>query len=97
MTDPKSEKSHRDATSASPESGATLKEVVSVAEAAAMLFVSRPHVVKLIDGGLLPLHHRIGKHLFVRKADVQAYNERKRAEAQAWLDSQTEDKRPPGR
>jgi excisionase family DNA binding protein len=86
----------RDVTSASLESGAEPDENVSTTEAASMLFVSRLQVVKLIDEGLLPLHHQVGKHRFVRKADVLAYKERKRAEAKAWLDSQTEDTDPSG-
>ena len=86
----------RDDDSGSLESAAAPDEIVSTLEAAAILFVSRPHVVKLIDEGLLSLHHRVGRRRFVRKADVLAYKERKRADAKAWLDSQTEDTDPPG-
>ena len=86
----------RDVTLASPESGAATDEIVSTSEAAAILFVSRVHVLKLIDDGLLPLHHRVGKHQFVRKADVLAYKAQKLAEAKAWLDSQTEGTDPSG-
>jgi hypothetical protein len=43
--------------------------------------------------------HRItrsAKNRFVRKADVLAYKAKKVAEAKAWLDTQTEDRDPPG-
>ncbi|MFT4503154.1 helix-turn-helix domain-containing protein [Caballeronia sp. 15711] len=70
---------------------------MSTKDAAVMLFVSPLHITKLIDEGLLPLHHHVGKFLFVRKADVLAYKERKRLEARVWLANQTEDKEPPGR
>lgn len=86
----------RDSTSAAPECGVAFDDVVSIAEAAAMLFVSRQHVMKLIDGGLLPLRHRVGKNRRICKADVLAYHERKLAEVKAWLSSQTEDADPPG-
>lgn len=96
MTKQVPEDTHQDATSASPESGAALEEVVSTAEAAAILFVSRQHIVKLIDAGMLPLHHVSGGQRFVRKADALAYKEKKLVEAEAWLASQSEDKAPPG-
>ena len=72
------------------------EEFISTAEAARLLFVSRPHVVKLIDEGTLPLHHRTGQNRFVLKADALAYKERKLTEAKTWVASQTEDTEPPG-
>lgn len=41
-------------------------------EAADMLNVSRPHVVKLLESGTLPFH-KAGKHRRVRFADLMAY------------------------
>ncbi|MEM5338711.1 helix-turn-helix domain-containing protein [Paraburkholderia azotifigens] len=46
---------------------------MSTAEAAKFLFVSRPHVVKLVDQGKLKIHHKNGKNCFVTKVSVHAY------------------------
>ena len=56
-------------------------EEVSTSVAAAFLGVSRPHVVKLIETGLLP-RRMAGSHRRVRLADLAAYKrsvERRRA------------------
>jgi excisionase family DNA binding protein len=71
----------------------TTDEIISTAEAAKLLFVSRPHVVKLIEENKLPLRHITGQSRFLLKADVLAYKAKKQAEARAWLDTQTEDER----
>lgn len=52
-------------------------------EAADMLNVSRPHLVKLLEDGVLPFH-RTGKHRRVRLADLTQYKEaRDRASQEA--------------
>lgn len=52
-------------------------------EAADMLNVSRPHLVKLLESGALPFH-KAGKHRRVRFADLMAFKaERDRASEQA--------------
>jgi excisionase family DNA binding protein len=52
-------------------------------EAADMLNVSRPHLVKLLEGGALPFH-KTGKHRRIRFADLMGFKaERDRASAQA--------------
>jgi excisionase family DNA binding protein len=52
-------------------------------EAADMLNVSRPHLVKLLESGVLPFH-KAGKHRRVRFADLMAFKaERDRASSQA--------------
>lgn len=52
-------------------------------EAADLLNVSRPHIVKLLEEGLLPFH-RTGKHRRVRFADLMQFkSDRERASEQA--------------
>ncbi|WP_414446776.1 excisionase family DNA-binding protein [Burkholderia sp. 22PA0099] len=47
-------------------------EFMTVAEAATLLFVSRPHVMKLLEQGTLKRHLRPGNELFVdRKSALQ--------------------------
>jgi len=69
---------------------------ISTAEAAKLLFVSRPHVVKLIEEGTLPLHHVTGRNRFVLTSAVLAYKAKKEAEGKAYFATQTEDSEPLG-
>ena len=71
-------------------------EIVSTSEAASLLFVSRPHVVKLIEEGKLPLHHVTGQNRFLRKADVLEYKAKKQTEARAFFERQKEGMDPRG-
>jgi len=62
-------------------------------EAADMLNVSRPHLVKLLEDGALPFH-RTGKHRRVRFADLMQYKDardRTSAEAMAELARQAQE------
>ncbi|MFM0629832.1 helix-turn-helix domain-containing protein [Paraburkholderia xenovorans] len=64
---------------------------MSTADAAKLLFVSRPHVVKLLQRGKLKLHHKTGNNRFVTKASVLDYQADQRAAAKAYQDSTTDE------
>ena len=48
-------------------------EFMSTTEVSKLLFISRPHVLKLIDQGKLKIHHKTGRTLYVMMASVLAY------------------------
>lgn len=54
-------------------------------QAADMLNVSRPHLIKLLQDGQLK-HHKVGTHRRVTLRNLQAYRKRRTAEAGAALD-----------
>ncbi len=54
-------------------------------EAADLLRVSRPHLVKLLDDGVVP-HHKVGSHRRVKVEDALAYRERLFTERQKAID-----------
>ena len=61
----------------------TIHAELTTQEAAHMLNVSRPHLVKLLESGALAFH-KAGKHRRTRFADLMAFKaERDRASAEA--------------
>jgi excisionase family DNA binding protein len=57
-------------------------------EAADLLHVSRPHLVKLLDDGTIP-HHRVGTHRRVRIEDVLDYRQQRAVTRREKLDELT--------
>jgi excisionase family DNA binding protein len=57
-------------------------------EAADLLHVSRPHVVKLLDDGTIP-HYKVGTHRRVRIEDILDHRERRASTRREKLDELT--------
>jgi excisionase family DNA binding protein len=58
--------------------------VLTTAEAAELLNVSRPHVVTLVDGGSIP-HHMAGSHRRLALADLLAFKTQRDAASRVAL------------
>lgn len=58
-------------------------------QAADLLNVSRPYLVKLVEGGALP-HHKVGTHRRIRLRDLMAYRTQRAVESRAALDELTQ-------
>ena len=58
--------------------------MLTTAEAAELLNVSRPHVVKLVDGGTIP-HHMAGSQRRLALSDLLSYKTQRDAESRVAL------------
>ena len=67
---------------------ASLHAELTTVEAAEMLGVSRPHLVKLLEQGAMP-HRMVGSHRRVRLVDVLAYRDRQDEQSRRALDELT--------
>lgn len=63
---------------------------LTTAQAAELLNISRPHLIKQIEAGALP-HHMVGTHRRLKLADVLAYRDQLDAQANQALDAMAAD------
>ena len=64
----------------------TIHDTLSTTEAAEILNVSRPYVVKLLDQGLIPFVATEGNHRRIKRADLLEFKGRKDAERRKMVD-----------
>jgi len=72
-----------------PVSVASSDEELTTQEAAELLNVSRPHLVKLLEEGEIPFH-KVGTHRRVYREDVLEYKSRQREEAEEAMQNLTD-------
>ena len=62
-----------------------LHSELTTKQAADILHVSRPYLIKLLDAGDIP-YHKVGTHRRIRREDVMTYKRKFRQEREAFLD-----------
>ena len=62
----------------------TVHDTLSTTEAAEILNVSRPYVVKLLDQGLIPFEATEGNHRRMKRADLLEFQRQKDEERRGW-------------
>lgn len=62
-----------------------LHSELTTGQAAEILNMSRPHLVKLLDAGEIPFH-KVGSHRRIRREDVMVYDRKLRRQREAILD-----------
>lgn len=67
-----------------------LHSELTTRQAADILNVSRPFLVKLLESGDIPFH-RVGRHRRIRREDVMIYRQKLRREREAILDQMVAD------
>jgi len=73
-----------------PVSIAEADEELTTREAAELLNVSRPHLVKLLKEGEIP-SHKVGSHHRIRRRDVLAYRAKQRKRSEEAMQKLTEE------
>lgn len=68
---------------------ANKEDELTTTQAADLLNVSRPHLVKLLKEGEIP-YHKVGSHHRVRRSDVLTYKKAQRAQAEDALQALTD-------
>ena len=65
-----------------------LHSELTTSQAADIINVSRPYLIKLLDSGDIP-YHKVGSHRRIRREDIMAYKQKLRRDRAAILDELT--------
>lgn len=65
-----------------------LHSELTTSQAADIINVSRPYLIKLLEAGEIP-YHKVGSHRRIRREDVMTYKQKQRRERVAILDELT--------